>query len=372
MKKVVLVTTVHTATDTRIFYKEARALAKRGYEVTLIAQNEKDEVIDGVYIKALPRPNNRFMRILGLTLLTFRVAIKQKADIYHFHDPELIPVGALLKILTGARVIYDVHEDVPKQILTKQWIPPHLHQLIAVLFAILEKSLANVFDAIIVATEEISKRFEKFDPIVVHNFPDFRMLPIKYQIHDSAAEKTLVYVGGISRIRGVEEMIQAMEYVCCRHKINLLLIGRYEPKNLKMELQNLLGYQKVQSLGHLPWEEAWATAKNAIAGLVLFHPVPNHQRSLPNKLFEYMAAGIPVVASNFPLWREIIEGNHCGICVDPLKPKEIAAAIEYLISNPEKAREMGENGRRAVVEKYNWGSEEIKLLNLYRELLDEE
>lgn len=368
-KRIVILTSVHSWFDIRIFHKEAKSLVRAGYDVILIAQHKRDETIDGVSIIALPNPANRFMRILGLTWLTFRLAIKQKADVYHFHDPELIPVGVVLKLLTSARVIYDVHEDVPKQILTKRWIRSYLRQLIAVSVDIFEKSLANIFDAIIVATEEISDKFKKLNPIVVHNFPDVQMFPIKPQIHNSGTEKTLVYIGGISRIRGVEEMIRAMEHVYYLHNINLLLIGGYEPQDLKMELQVLPGYQKVKLLGPLSWEKAWAIAKNAVAGLVLFHPVPNHQRSLPNKLFEYMAAGIPVVASNFPLWREIIEGNHCGICVDPLKPKEIGAAIESLISNPKEANAMGENGRKAVTEKYNWAIEEAKLLKLYEDLL---
>jgi len=106
-----------------------------------------------------------------------------------------------------------------------------------------------------------------------------------------------------------------------------------------------------------------------MAGLVLYHPVPNHTDAQPNKLFEYMSAGIPVISSNFPLWKEIVEGHQCGICVDPLKPDEIAKAIQWILDNPEKAKKMGENGRRAVEEKYNHTVEEKKLLTLYKLLL---
>ncbi len=99
--------------------------------------------------------------------------------------------------------------------------------------------------------------------------------------------------------------------------------------------------------------------------------MPNHVDAQPNKMFEYMSAGIPVIASDFPLWREIIEGCGCGICVDPLDPKKIAEAIDYLVDNPEIARRMGENGRKAVYDRYNWDVEEKKLLALYDSLLRE-
>lgn len=95
----------------------------------------------------------------------------------------------------------------------------------------------------------------------------------------------------------------------------------------------------------------------------------NYLDSLPIKMFEYMSAGIPVVASNFPLWKEIIEKNRCGVCVDPLSPKDIAKAINFIVQNPQIAQKMGENGKRAILEKYNWQIEEQKLFNIYEGLL---
>ena len=180
----------------------------------------------------------------------------------------------------------------------------------------------------------------------------------------------MVYVGGITRLRGAIEMVRAMEYLSHIKNIRLDLIGKLVPQELEKELKSMLGYRQVRFYGWKPWSEAWKHVQRAIAGLVIFHPAPNHEKALPNKLFEYMAAGIPVIASNFPLWKNIIEKNKCGLCVNPLDPKEIARAIEYLLTHPEEARKMGENGRRAVEKQYNWEMEAEKLLSLYEGLLN--
>jgi len=367
MRRVVHLTTVHPPFDTRIFHKEAKTLVRAGYDVTLIAQHDGETVVEGVRVIGLPKPRNRFTRIFGLTGRAFRLALRQRASVYHFHDPELLLVGVLLKLPSKGKVIYDVHEDVPQQILTKRWIPAPLRRPSAFAFNFWEKLAARACDAVIVATEGIAEKFQGLNPIVIHNYPDLWMLPSSSPLPKEG--KVLVYVGGISKLRGAVEMVQALGYLDHIDGLRLDLIGRFEPPALERELQALPGYRHVRFLGWLPWAEAWQCAQSAAIGLVLFHPAPNHERSLPNKLFEYMAAGIPVIASNFSLWREIVEGNNCGLCVDPLNPKEIAKAIEYLLTHPEEARRMGENGRRAVEEKYNWEREGQKLLTLYGEVL---
>ena len=367
--RVCIITTVHPPFDTRIFHKEAKTLARAGYKVVLIAQHERNEVVDGVGIVALPRPRNRFTRIFGLTWRAFCLALRERADVYHFHDPELLPIGVLLKFLRRAKVIYDVHEDVPQQILTKYWIPAPLRRPVAAVFNAVEKLLARAVDAVVVATEGIAEKFARFKPVVVHNYPHLEMLPNPSAKRKGEKERVLVYVGGISKIRGALEMLRALEYLNPAWDVRLYLIGKFDPPELEQELRALPGYQWVRFLGWLPWEVAWERVQTAFAGLVLFHPAPNHMDSLPNKLFEYLSVGLPVVASNFPLWKEIVEGNRCGITVDPLDPKAIAQAIEYLLAHPEEARQMGENGRRAVVEQYNWEQEKGKLLKLYEKLL---
>lgn len=368
--RVVHLTTVHPPFDTRIFYKEARTLSRAGYSVALIVQHERDEVIEGINIISLPKPQNRFERIFCLTWKAFHIALRLRANIYHFHDPELLLVGLLLKIFTRAKVIYDVHEDVPQQILTKHWIPARFRRPVAMIFNLLEKRISGWLDAVVTATEGIAEKFGKLDPVVVHNYPDLQMLP-NSSVPKEGNQKVLIYVGGISRLRGALEMVRALEYLSHIEDLRLDLIGRFEPPDLEKEIRILPCYQRVRVLGWLPWAKAWQLAQGATAGLVMFHPIPNHEKSLPNKLFEYMAVGLPVIASNFPLWKEIVEGNECGICVDPLNPEAIAQAIEYLITHPKEAQRMGQNGRRTVEEKYNWNKESEKLLKLYKELTEQ-
>jgi len=370
MVKVVHLTTVHPPFDTRIFHKECITLSKAGFNITLITQNDNSDVIQGINIISIPKVKSRFHRIFLLSWQTYKKAKEVNADLYHFHDPELLLIGFLLKKFTKKKVIYDVHEDVYEQILTKYWIPMWLRRIISKTFNIIEKNIAKSFDAIVVATEGIAEKFKNLHHLVIHNYADISMLPDKKQIKCWEKIDKLIYAGAISKIRGIFEMVHALEYLDPSCGIQLMLIGKFESNSLESEIRLLPGYNSVIFLGWLDNKEVYTQLQNAHIGLVCLYPEPRYLVSLPVKLFEYMAAGIPVIASNFPHWKEIIEGNNCGITVDPLNPREIAAAIEFIISHPEEARKMGENGCRAVIEKYNWENEGKKLIRLYEELLN--
>ena len=368
MKKVCILTSVHPALDTRIFYKEAKTLVEAGYDVTLIAQHDKDETIDGIKIIALPKPKNRFFRIFFLTRKVYKLALEQKADIYHFHDPELLPWALKLKKQTRAKIIYDVHEDVPKQILSKYWIPKILRKFISVFFDIYERKKIKNFDFIITVGDDVKEKFKKINPNTetVKNFPIldcFKNINTKPFTKDTF---TLIYTGGLTKIRGIEEIVRALEFL--PDNVQLILLGKFVPSDFEQRIKSLNGFKKVKYFGQVLFEKVFNYLSQADIGIISYLPVPNNIDSNPNKLFEYMAAGLPVIASNFPLWKEIVEGNKSGICVDPLNPKEIAKAVEYLIEHPDEAKKMGENGRKAVLEKYNWGNESKKLLKIYEEL----
>ncbi|MFN4190866.1 MAG: glycosyltransferase, partial [Pseudothermotoga sp.] len=169
-EKIVHFTTVHPAFDIRIFHKEAKTLAQAGYNVTLIAQHEKEEIVNGVRIIPLPRSKNRLSRFLILTWCAFFTAIRQRAQIYHFHDPELIPVGIALR-LAGKKVIYDVHEDLPRQILSKPWIPRSLRSFVAKMAQMLEKIAAKSLNGIVAVTPNIANHFPEKKTVIVQNFP---------------------------------------------------------------------------------------------------------------------------------------------------------------------------------------------------------
>jgi glycosyltransferase involved in cell wall biosynthesis len=179
----------------------------------------------------------------------------------------------------------------------------------------------------------------------------------------------VVYVGGISRPRGIEEMVRAVGLLPEELKVRLVLAGSFSPIALEKELLQRPEWERVEFLGWQTREKVATILANSRIGLVVFHPVPNHINAQPNKLFEYMSSKIPVIASDFPLWRKIVEKTGCGLLVDPLKPEEIAQAIQWLLENPDEAQAMGERGREAVQSQYNWSIEEKKLLQMYKELL---
>ncbi len=366
-KKISILTSVHPPFDTRIFHKQARSLVKAGYDVTLIAQHDKDEVVDGIQIVALPKPKNRFWRMMG-TWRLFKIASKQQADIYHFHDPELLPVGVLLKILTRGKVVYDVHEDYPKAILTKYWLPSIVRRPAAAIFFFLERWVASWLDYIIAATDDIARKFESSGRVTaIRNFPLVKSIETGYR--RVTEQPILIYAGGLTRERGISEIIQAMAYTDKSKNVRLVLYGKFDPEDYQEVVQGLKGFDRVEYRGWIAPEDVWQKISEATVGIVCFHPMPNHINAMPNKLFEYMGAGLPVIASNFPLWKDTVLANNCGLTVDPLNPEEIAIAVEYLIMHPDEARDMGENGRKAVLDEYNWENECKKLLTLYEDLL---
>lgn len=378
--KVCILTTVHPPFDTRIFHKQAKTLVEAGYDVTLVAQHDKDGVVDGVNIIAPPRPRNRFRRIFGLTWRAFRLALRQGADIYHLHDPELLPWGALLDLITRAKVIYDVHENVRKQILNKLWLLPWIRRPLSLAYLLIENICLSFIDRIIIAEDSYIKNYQGYNNVTaIRNYPILSYLKhhadaVPQAITRATSSLKATYVGGITRSRGVVELIEALRIVRSDGQhVELNLVGPIIPKSFKNELHSLVQDYDFEKNVHMPGtvahNEVYRILFASHIGIATLYPDPNYVESLPTKLFEYMATGLPVIASNFPLWKEIVEGSGCGICVDPLKPEEIAKAIRYLIEHPRLRKEMGENGRRAVQEKYNWEKESVELLGLYRSLL---
>lgn len=374
--KVCILTSVHSPFDVRIFYKEATTLVKEGYRVVLIAQNENDQIVNHVRIISVPKPKNRFFRMFSITWNIFNKALREKADVYHIHDPELLPYAVLLKVITRKKIIYDIHENVKKQILNKKWILAPLRSLAALAYRIVEKISFNFIDKIIIAEDSYIENYAGRNYVVpVRNFP-MRSFFLKEQgVGRRNPELVeLIYAGGVTKLRGALEMVGATGIlVSAGHKVVTKLIGPVRPESLKDDLQSVIRdnglTDRVLISGSIPYEEVCSRIAASDIGLCLLQPDPNYLESMPTKLFEYMAAGIPVVASNFPLWKEIIDGNRCGLTVDPMNPKEIAEAIEYLIKHPDERFEMGKNGRKAVEEKYNWENESKKLIKLYDELV---
>jgi len=363
--KVCILTTVHQLFDARIFHKEAKTLVQSGYDVTLIAQHSKNEIVDGVKIVAFPKPRNRFMRMFRLSWRVLYLALSQKADIYHFHDPELIFIGIFLKLL-GKKVIYDVHEDVPKQILNKDWMGNvNIRKFAAFIMNIVEQIGALLFNRIVVATPDIAKKFPKKKTIILRNFPILKLIDDNAMPANFIKNKpVIVYAGGLTKIRGIKEVIQAMENVGDRAE--LWLLGKWESEKFKKECEDLEGWKYTEYIGHKSLEEVCSRLKISKVGISILYPVKNYLTSLPVKTFEYMACSLPVVMSNFPYWQEIF--RDCVLFVDPYDSKDISEKILYLLDNPDEAKELGKKGRKLIEEKYSWEAESKKLLEMYNNL----
>lgn len=369
-KKVCILSSVHSALDVRIFHKEAKTLVTAGYDVTLVARHDRDSMVDGIKIIALPIHYNRFQRMICTTFHIFRLALKERPNIYHFHDPELIFVCFLLKLVTHRKIIYDVHEDVPAQILTKSWVPFYIRVIASKIMTFSEKLGLSFFDVIIVAGRDITKHFPCSNNIVIlNNFPLLKSLNIKKKKRDKVEEITLVYAGVLTRDRGIKEMIDSIKYI---ENVKLLLVGSFDVSLFESEIKKI-ATQKVKFIGKVSYDKVFHYLAEADIGMILLHPTPNNIAGISgrnNKIFEYMGMGLPIVASNLPGWKEVIEDGGYGITVNPLNPKEIAKGIEWLIKHPKEAGRMGENGRKAVLKKYNWENESKKLLKVYEELCE--
>ena len=362
--KICHLTSVHPRYDTRIFLKECSSLAKAGYETSLVVADGKgDELREGINIHDVGSAKGRVDRIHNVTARVLDKSVLIDADIYHLHDPELIPAGLKLKH-SGKRVIFDAHEDVPKQLLNKPYLNKPLRVMLSWVFKAYEIWACKRFDAVVAATPFIRDKFLQINAntIDVNNFPMLEELVVD-EIDWLRKKSQVCYIGGIAKIRGVSESVEALQYV--KSGARLQLGGRFTEKDFESVVKSLQGWSGVDELGWLDRMEVRSTMNRSIAGLVTLHPIDNYLDALPVKMFEYMAAGIPVIASNFDFWRKIIDDNYCGLCVNPLDPREIAEAIDYLIANPDRAEQMGRNGRRAVCDRFNWGAEERKLLELY-------
>jgi glycosyltransferase involved in cell wall biosynthesis len=358
------ITTVHPAKDMRIFYKECVSLAKAGYDVKLIVINGKSETADGVEIIGIPCTfQSKLQRFRKAGKMAYEKALQLDASVYHFHDPEFLWYGYKL-LRQGKKVIYDVHEDVPRQILGKAWIPAIIRKPFSFLFERFENYFASKFTAIVTVTDFIAARFEKINPRVVKvkNYPILSMLP---EPNDWSTKKNqLCYIGDITRVRGIVEMVKPLEGL----DVKLALGGKFSQQGLRDEVAQLAGWSNVTEYGFVDRQQAKQMLAESKIGLVLLHPIENYQDALPVKLFEFMAAGIPVIATNLRLQKQIVESAQCGMVVNPFNTEEVRAAIQHLLENPEAAQLMGANGRKAVLEKYSWMNEEANLLNLYREI----
>jgi glycosyltransferase involved in cell wall biosynthesis len=371
-----LLSSVHLALDNRIFYRQARSLRAAGYEVTLIAVHGDSEVKEGIRIAGLPRLSRWQRPRLWFTLT--RLARQSAADIYHFHDPELLLVAPWLRLRTGKPVIYDVHESYPEFIRVKAYLPSWLRPPLARLFQWVEPLLARLQSGLVFADDEIARNFAGLHcpKVTLPNFPASTL------IDDGGTcgrdrrpwPPHVLYLGGLEENRGALMMVQAFHRVMeILPEARLVLVGQFEPPELRQLVLSDARRRGIEGAvtitGRVPFESVGRYLGAAAVGWIPWQPVAKNQKNIPTKLFEYMAYGLPVVCSDLASTRPFIHHGDNGFLVTADDAEAHAASILKILHNPDLGRAMGHKGQELVRSCYNWEAVEGRLLDLYRELL---
>lgn len=363
------VTSAHFRYDVRIFHKECKSLANNGFNVTLLVNdNLENEVIDNVNIISTNfMPKNRFQRMVKSKKYIKKYMNDIDADIYHFHDPELLPEAAWIKN-KGKKVIFDFHEDVSQQILFKTWIPGKLRKIVSSIYKIYEENKAKSFDALITVTPKFVERLELINPntIMITNYPILKEIYCSLNIQKKRA---ICFAGGISEQWNHENIIRSIESI---DDIEYILAGSGTDEYIE-KLKNLDGWKKVRYLGKIPHEKVSRIYSESMIGISLLsnNTQVGDEGTLGNtKIFEFMESGLPVICSNNKIWKNIIEENECGIAINTDDIELIRQSILKLINNANISMKFGKNGKSAVTQTYNWKTQEDKLIELYKKILN--
>lgn len=359
---------LHVARDTRIFYKSCRSLAGH-YEVTLIAVHDREEHVEGVHIIPFRRLKNRYWEMLTASLRMFPKALRARASIYHFHDPELIPCGLWLRLL-GRKVVFDVHEHFAADIYDKPWI--RRKKLLARIYSFWEKRAAARFE-LILAERSYAPHYAALGAryTVILNYPDVPFLK-QYRVMSERPEHNLFYIGILLESRGLLQIAEALWLLKQKGRVfHFHCVGALY-SGLAQKLESLPFYgairEQMHFYGRMDLPEGYSLSREMGIGLCVIRRMKNSEWSYPTKIFEYMSVGLPLITSDFELYKSVVERHACGLCIQPEDAEALARSITQMAENPDLRLQMAENGVKAVEKYYSWASQETKLLELYRRL----
>jgi glycosyltransferase involved in cell wall biosynthesis len=361
------ITSVHSWNDIRIFQKECKSLVNEGFDVHLICQKKKDDSVEGVQIHGVRKPTSRIDRIFNLSKECYQKAVEVDSQLYHIHDPELLPVAIKLKKL-GKLVVYDAHENTPASIIDKEWIPfQFVRNLVSKVFEKYELKVSKQLDAVISVAEPLLDRYNNNEKVLIRNLPileNFKGEVLSQELQK--AEKGAVYAGGLTGARNIREMIDA---VGKSNQIQVLhLFGEWESNEYMTVCEQSEGWSKVCYWGFKDSKQVYTFLKEkGLIGLILFDKnIKNHKIALPNKAFEYMAAGLPILMSDIAYWKENF--HSVAKFTDPSSSGRISKCIDDMISNQKQLSERVEKGLNEV-KILNWQTESQVLVGLYKRLL---
>lgn len=370
--RVCMLTSVHPPFDTRIFHREAKAARDGGADVTLIAPGAESGDVDGIHLRSLPSWGGRWARPLRWPLLFWK-ARRAKADVYHMHDPELLPWGLLLKWTTGKAVVYDSHEYLREDISTKHWIPAPLRRPLGALADFVQMFVAKRIDAVVAVTEDMADRFRRVQPTV----ETIRNLPPTSSVEEPGGgrEPVIMYAGLMSWDRGLDILKETATLVHAEHpEARFEIYGPVEwhgiePAIAAMPTEDWAAIG-VHFMGTVPYEQVPSTIARGLVGwLPRSSKEPNNLLAWPNKLVEYMASGLAIVASDLPTQAAVVAESGAGIAVAADSAPEHAKVINNLLSDPAFATALGARGKEAARTLYTWEAEALKLHGIYRKLV---
>lgn len=370
--RVCLFSTVQLPDDVRLFHRECKSLVASGYDVRLVVPCEGTALRDGVQFHAIHRPRSRLVRMTVMPWVAMRRALATNAAIYHFHDPELLFVGFLMRWVLAKKVVFDMRESTARQIMSKEWLPKWSRKVVSLCYRVIEHVCLKGI-AVIAANE---KSVEENEPCyLVRNFPaiDEELMANAMEMDRRLEPPLLVYVGRVAKIRGALLYVELAKRLLERgYSFRMMIIGTYEEnfgQHLKAKVRELNLQDTVTVTGHMDYREAMKLVSRAVIGLSILEPAPNFTVCLAGKIVEYMMCGTPVLCSRFEHWQPYVEGEQTGIMVDPGNMDEIINVCEQMLSNPDELAAMGKRGMEVVRTKYNWDMEFNELLRCYDDLL---
>lgn len=342
---VLVLTIVHTPLDARIHSRQIRSLLAAGHRVRLAAPfsgygiDPSAVSREGLAVTDIPRAIGR--RRLRSLRAARRVLAAASEDVVIMHDPELL----LCRFgLASPPVIWDVHEDLAASLADKPWLPAWSHGLVRRLVTRLEQS-AERRVPLMLAEEGYRSRFRRTHP-VVGNRPWLPPDPVTLG-HDR-----VVYIGRVSQLRGGMDLLEVGRLLA-GDDVALQVIGPIDP-DLRPAYEQAVSAGHVRAEGFMPNERALAELDGALAGLSLLHDHPNYRHSLPTKVLEYQAAGLPVVTTPLPEAERIVRAASSGVVVPFGDPQAVRDAVLELRHDPAAAARMGDAGRRAAAGEWSW------------------
>lgn len=355
--------------DARVFLRQCKSLQTHGFDTSILTNDGLPaKVLDGIPVHVCQRHWPRWKSLLFAKRQFLDEALAIDADVYQLHSPELLHLGLALK-RAGKRIVYDAHEDMPRHLLEKEWLPGLSRRPISAIFEKYMLWALAQYDDIVSPHSHVVADFQRRlgKGTLIANFPIVRGEATFSVDEYVKRDDILCYSGTVYAYSNQEEILTALESF---DNLQYQVAGYVDDQHAR-RLQTMPDGHKTSFLGRLSRQDLYRFYQMVTIGVVIYDYKLNLGWKLgsygTNKIFEYMEAGLPFICTDYTLWKEIAQGYDCGLCVSPGEPEEIIAAITYLLEDKARAYRMGQNGRNAVLEKFNWASEEKKYVALFRQ-----